>query len=71
MGSEVKEGDLLAQIDPTVYLARVDASRAQLRNLRAQLKDREAQLALVNVLRLEREHVSVEDVASYLQTLVS
>jgi len=32
---------------------------------------REAQLALVNVLRLEREHVSVEDVASYLQTLVS
>lgn len=32
---------------------------------------REAQLALVNVLRLEREHVSTEDVASYLATLAS
>lgn len=49
VGSEVKEGELLAEIDPTVYRARVDASRAQLRNLRASLKDREAQLTLARI----------------------
>src|SRR5690606_5637166 len=46
IGSTVKAGQLLAEIDPTVYLSRVDADRAQLANLRAQLADREAQLVL-------------------------
>jgi macrolide-specific efflux system membrane fusion protein len=46
IGSTVKAGQLLAEIDPTVYLSRVDADRAQLANLRAQLADREAQLTL-------------------------
>ena len=46
IGSTVKSGQLLAEIDPTVYLSRVDADRAQLANLRAQLADREAQLVL-------------------------
>ncbi|MPZ42448.1 MAG: efflux RND transporter periplasmic adaptor subunit [Betaproteobacteria bacterium] len=46
IGSTVKSGQLLAEIDPTVYLSRVDADRAQLANLRAQLVDREAQLVL-------------------------
>ena len=46
IGSTVKAGQLLAEIDPTVYLSRVDADRAQLLNLRAQLADREAQLVL-------------------------
>ncbi|MDR2877535.1 MAG: efflux RND transporter periplasmic adaptor subunit [Chromatiales bacterium] len=46
IGDSVKKGDLLAEIDPTVYLARVDASRAQLRNQRAQLQERHAQLVL-------------------------
>ena len=46
IGSTVKAGALLAEIDPTVYMSRVDADRAQLLNLRAQLADREAQLVL-------------------------
>ena len=46
IGSTVKAGQLLAEIDPTVYLSRVDADRAQLLNLRAQLADRQAQLVL-------------------------
>ena len=46
IGSSVKSGQLLAEIDPTVYLSRVDADRAQLLNLRAQLNDRQAQLVL-------------------------
>src|SRR6218665_2044203 len=37
VGSEVKAGDLLAEIDATVYAAKVDATRAQLRNQKAQL----------------------------------
>jgi macrolide-specific efflux system membrane fusion protein len=49
VGSQVQEGDLLAEIDSTVYLSRVDASRAQLRNQRAQLKERQAQLALARI----------------------
>lgn len=49
VGSEVKEGDLLAEIDATVYAARVEGTRAQLRNQQAQLKDREAQLKLARI----------------------
>lgn len=46
VGDVVKQGDLLAEIDPTVFKARVDADRAQLANLQAQLADREAQRVL-------------------------
>lgn len=49
VGSEVKAGDLLAEIDATVYAAKVDATRAQLQNQQAQLLDREAQLALAQI----------------------
>jgi membrane fusion protein, macrolide-specific efflux system len=46
IGDLVKKGDLLAEIDPTVYLSKVDADQAQLRNFEAQLADRQAQLKL-------------------------
>ena len=46
IGDAVKEKDLLAEIDPTVYLARVGASRAQLLSLTAQLADKQAQFEL-------------------------
>lgn len=46
VGSIVQQGDLLAEIDPTVLLANVDASRAGLRNLQANLLVRESALAL-------------------------
>lgn len=46
IGSTVKKGQLLAEIDPTVYLTRVDANRAQLMSLQAQLSDRQSQLQL-------------------------
>jgi membrane fusion protein, macrolide-specific efflux system len=46
LGEVVKKGDLLAEIDPAVYLARVDANQAQLRHLEAQLAERQAQLKL-------------------------
>src|SRR5688572_14422946 len=46
IGSTVKSGQLLAEIDPTVYMTRVDANRAQLMSLQAQLADRQSQLQL-------------------------
>ncbi|MCW5576154.1 MAG: efflux RND transporter periplasmic adaptor subunit [Burkholderiales bacterium] len=45
VGSEVQEGDLLAEIDAETSTARVDASRAQLRSQQAQLTEREVNLA--------------------------
>lgn len=44
IGDRVKKGDLLAEIDPTVYQARVEADHAQLLNLKAQLAEKQAQL---------------------------
>lgn len=46
VGDLVKKGDLLAEIDPTVYQTRVAGDRASLDNLRAQLAQAEAQLTL-------------------------
>ncbi|WP_218573050.1 efflux RND transporter periplasmic adaptor subunit [Pseudomonas sp. gcc21] len=54
LGDQVEEGQLLAEIDPTVYLARVEASEAQLANLQAQLADRESQQTLAR-LQAERQ----------------
>lgn len=45
-GDEVKEGQLLAQIDPTVYQAKVNADQAQLLTLHAQVTEKEAQKRL-------------------------
>jgi membrane fusion protein, macrolide-specific efflux system len=46
IGSRVKIGQLIAEIDPTVYQTRVEADQAQLRTLQAQLEDKQAQLTL-------------------------
>ncbi|MDF2994799.1 MAG: efflux transporter, family, subunit [Xanthobacteraceae bacterium] len=53
VGALVKKGDLLAEIDPTVYQTRVAGDRASLDNLRAQLAQAQAQLTL-DKLRNER-----------------
>lgn len=55
VGDEVKSGDLLAEIDPTLFMAKVDASRAQLRFQRAQLKDRQTQLQLAQIQHQRQE----------------
>ncbi|GAB4072843.1 efflux RND transporter periplasmic adaptor subunit [Ancylobacter sonchi] len=53
VGDVVKKGDLLAEIDPTVYQTRVTGDRANLDNLKAQLAQAQAQLVL-DRLRNER-----------------
>lgn len=61
VGSEVKAGDLLAEIDATVYAAKVDATRAQLRNQQAQLQEREAQLTLAGIHFKRQKNLLSED----------
>jgi macrolide-specific efflux system membrane fusion protein len=46
IGQPVRKGELLAEIDPTVYQSRAEGTEAQLRNLQAQLAERQAQLRL-------------------------
>jgi membrane fusion protein, macrolide-specific efflux system len=62
VGDQVQAGDLLAEIDATVYLARVDGTRAQVRNQQAQLKEREAQLTLAEI-QLRRQQDLVRQAA--------
>lgn len=45
LGSVVKKGDLLAEIDQRTHLAKVDADKATLANLEATLAERKAKLA--------------------------
>lgn len=46
LGEQVEAGQLVAEIDPVLLTARVDATRATLKSLLAQLADRNAQLRL-------------------------
>src|SRR5207253_8614274 len=66
VGSTVKAGQLIAEIDPTVYVSRVDADQAQLRTQQAQLQDRQAQLALAEQqnqrqVNMARENATTEE----------
>ena len=66
IGSTVKKGQLLAEIDPTVYVTKVDANRAQLRTQEAQLADKQASLALAEQqykrqTNMQRENATTQD----------
>jgi macrolide-specific efflux system membrane fusion protein len=61
VGQPVSTGDLLAEIDPTVYVAKVDATRAQLKNQQAQLADRKAQLRLAEIQFQRQQNLWRED----------
>jgi len=54
VGDEVKTGDLVAEIDATVQANKVEASRASLEALQAQLAARESSVTLAKA-RLERQ----------------
>ena len=70
VGSVVKEGDLLAEIDSTLYRARVDATRASLENQRAQMLDRQAQLDLATLNHKRQKNLMAAEAttAEQLQT---
>ena len=68
IGAVVKKGQLLAEIDPSVYQAKVDGDRAQLLNQQAQLADKQAQLALAD-LQLTRQQNLTRDEATTADAL--
>jgi len=68
VGQQVKSGELLAEIDATVYRAKVDGIRAQLLNLQAQLTDRQAQLVLAKI-RVDRQENLFKDDATTKEAL--
>lgn len=68
IGSEVDEGEILAEIDDAVFLAKIDAGRASIDNLKAQLKSKEAELAFAKQQhersqKLVLEHAESEEIA--------
>jgi macrolide-specific efflux system membrane fusion protein len=76
IGDRVKAQDLLAEIDPTVYRARVDVNRAQLDNLRAQLDERQARLKLARQVlqrqqNLRRANATSEEALEQAQAEVA
>ena len=61
IGAVVKAGQLLAEIDPSVYQSKVDGDRAQLLNQRAQLADREAQFVLAGLQFTRQQNLMREN----------
>ncbi|CBL46522.1 HlyD family secretion protein [gamma proteobacterium HdN1] len=53
IGDRVQQGDLVAELDPRVYKAKVDADLSGLKSLQAQLREQEAQVKLAE-LQLQR-----------------
>jgi macrolide-specific efflux system membrane fusion protein len=64
VGAVVKAGQLLAEIDPSVYQAKVDGDRAQLLNQQAQLADKQAQLALAELQLTRQKNLMREEATS-------
>lgn len=61
LGDKVTQGELLAEIDPTVYLSKVDADEAQLLNQQAQLADKAAQLHLAEQQLARQQRLTQEN----------
>jgi len=68
VGDQVKKGDLLAEIDVTLFMAKVDASRAQLKYQESSLEDKKAQLELAR-LQHERQEKMYKHKATSLEAL--
>ncbi len=64
IGAMVKAGELLAEIDPSVYQAKVDGDRAQLLNQQAQLDEKLAQLALADLQLTRQQNLTREEATS-------
>jgi len=63
VGDTVKAGDLVAEIDATVQLTKVEASRANLEALQSQMSSRESSLDLAKA-RLERQTLMMAEDAT-------
>lgn len=64
IGDTVKQGQLLAEIDPQVAHARVQQDQGNLSNLQAQLADKQAQAALARVQAARQAHLKAAGATS-------
>lgn len=64
IGDVVKKGDLIAEIDPKVYRSRVEATMAQLKTLKAQLTEQQAQVTLSKQKHERNERLMKSDAVS-------
>ncbi len=64
IGSAVKKGQLVAEIDPSLFESKVASGQAALRSLDAQLRDREAQAQLADLLRERNRQLKKADAVS-------
>jgi macrolide-specific efflux system membrane fusion protein len=64
IGDVVKEGQLVAEIDPTIFASRVEATRATIRNLSAQLDERIAQQRLAQQQHARNKKLFASDAVS-------
>lgn len=64
IGDTVKKNQLLAEIDPQVLDAKVESDKADLENLRAQLSDKQAQVALANANFSRQKRLMAADATS-------
>lgn len=64
VGDKVKQGDLLAEIDPVVLEAKVTADQAALASLQAQVVDRTAQRDLANTQLTRQQNLMKDDATS-------
>lgn len=62
IGDDVGKGDLLAEIDPTVYQSKVDVDKANLGNITAQLREQQASAEQARLV-YERNRVLVSSTA--------
>jgi macrolide-specific efflux system membrane fusion protein len=64
IGDTVKKGDIIAEIDPKIYTAKVAADEAGLNSLRAQLAEQQAQVAFTeSVYKRNQKLVKADAVA--------
>lgn len=64
VGDSVKQGELLAEIDPRVYESRVEADAAELKNLQAQLAEAESEQILARQKHERNERLIKIDAVS-------
>jgi len=64
IGDAVSKGQLIAEIDASVFQSKVDTTHAALQNLEAQLLDRQAQLQLAEQLRARNLQLKAADAVS-------
>lgn len=64
IGDTVKKGDTIAEIDPRLYTARVEADEARLKTLRAQLAEQEANIAYTRAVHRRNETLRTQDAIS-------